>query len=167
MMVSTVHGALGVVSGKVELDEKDITKSTVEVSIDAAGINTADAKRDGHLKSPDFFDVAKFPAITFKSTSIAKGKAPNTFSLSGNLTMHGVTKPVTLEVEGGNEEVKDPYGNLRRGFSTTTTLNRKDYGLNWNAALDKGGVAVSEAVKVTIELEVMRPSAPAAAPAKK
>ncbi len=112
MMVTDVRGMLGPISGKLELDDKDITKSTIEVSIDVASITTRDDKRDAHLKTPDFFDTAKFPTMTFKSTAVKKGKGKGTLSVTGDLTMRGVTKPVTVEVEGPSDEVKDPYGKL-------------------------------------------------------
>lgn len=164
LMVSNVHGGFGKVTGTLNLDDKDITKSTVEATIDASTINTNEPKRDEHLKSADFFDVAKFPTITFKSTSV-KQAGEGKLEVAGNLTMHGVTKPVTLAVEGPAKEAKDPWGNIKTGATATTKLNRKDFGLGWNKALETGGVVVSEEVAVTIELELNKKvPAPAAAP---
>ncbi len=168
MMVSNVNGTLGDVTGKVEVDDKDITKSKVEASIDMNGINTKQAKRDEHLKSPDFFDVAKFPTTTFKSTKIEKGQG-NKLKVTGDLTMRGVTKSVVLDGEITPEVVNPFSGAKARGFSGTTTVNRKDFGLTWNKALEAGGVMVGEDVKVSVEAElVKKEAAPSAkAPAKK
>ena len=166
MMVTTVKGQFQKVKGTVELDEKDPTKSTVEVSIETASIDTREAKRDGHLKSPDFFDAAKFPALTFKSTKIEKaGKGK--FKVTGDLTMHGIAKPVVLTVEGPSAPIKDPYGRTVRGVMATGKLDRKDWGMTWNKALDTGGVVVSDEVKLDINAELAEqpptPPAPAAA----
>ena len=168
MMVTTVKGQFQKVKGTVELDEKDATKSTVEVSIETASIDTREAKRDTHLKSPDFFDAAKFPALTFKSTKIEKA-AKSKFKVTGDLTMHGVTKPVVLTVEGPSAPMKDPFGRTVRGVMATGRLDRKDWGMTWNKALDTVGVLVSDEVKLDINAELAelaeRP-APAATPAK-
>lgn len=168
MMVSTVNGTLGDVTGKVEVDDKDITKSKIDVSIDVKGINTKQVKRDEHLRSADFFDVEKFPAITFKSTKIEKGEGSK-LKVTGDLKIKGVSKSVVLDGEL-SAEVANPFTKAKtRGFSGSTTINRKDFGLSWNAALETGGVMVSEDVKVTVEAEVTKKeaAAPAAAPAKK
>jgi len=164
LMVSNVRGEFGKVTGTVVLDTKDITKSTVEASIDVGTINTREEKRDGHLKSPDFFDVAKFPTITFKSKKVA-GTAGH-LKVTGDLTLHGVTKEVTLDVEGPAKEAKDPYGNIKSGAEAKTKINRKDYGLGWNKALETGGVVVGEEVAITLDVELLKKVAPAAAPAK-
>jgi polyisoprenoid-binding protein YceI len=148
MMVSNVRGEFGAVTGTLNLDEKDVTKSTVEASIDATTINTREPKRDTHLKSPDFFDVAKFPTITFKSKKVEAAGAGK-LKVTGDLTMHGVTKSVVLDVEGPGAAM----GN-KRGASATTKINRKDFGLGWNKVLEAGGVAVGEEVKVEIDLEL-------------
>ena len=161
MMVSTVRGEFDKVSGTVVLDEKDLKGSRVEATIDATTISTRNEKRDAHLKSPDFFDVEKFPTITFKSTGV-KAAGKGKFKVAGDLTMHGVTKAVVLDVESPATEAKDPYGNIKRGAVATTKLNRKDFGLGWNAALETGGVAVSDEVVVTIDLELNRTDAKAA-----
>jgi polyisoprenoid-binding protein YceI len=165
MMVSNVRGTFGKTAGTVNLDDKDITKSTIEATIDAATINTNEPKRDEHLKSPDFFDVAKYPTITFKSTKVAK--AGKNLNVTGDLTMHGVTKPVTLAVEGPTPETKDAWGNVRRGAVATTKIKRSDFGLTWNKALEAGGVAVGDEVTITLDLEVTKKAEASAAPAAK
>jgi polyisoprenoid-binding protein YceI len=166
MMVSTAKGRFDKVTGTVNLDDKNPTKSTVELTIDPSTIDTHEAKRDGHLKSPDFFDVAKYPTITFKSTKIEKaGKAK--FKVTGDLNMHGVTKPVTLTVEGPTPPMKNMMGSTSSGVSATGKINRKDWGLTWNKPLEAvGGVAVGDEVTINVELELMtKPEAPAAAAA--
>lgn len=154
LMISTVHGKITGVKGKVEFDGKDITKASVDASLDPASIDTGNAKRDEHLRSPDFLDVAKFPTMTFKSKKVEKTK--DGFNLTGDLTLHGVTKPVTLKAEGPTPEMKDPWGNTRRGVSASTKINRKDFGLNWNKALESGGVLVGDELDITIEMEIMK-----------
>lgn len=165
MMVSNTRGQFGKFSGTVALDDKDPTKSKIDITIDVDSINTADEKRDGHLKSPDFFDAAKFPKMTFKSTKIQK--AGKGYKLTGDLTIKDVTKPVTLAVEGPAKAAKDPWGNIRSGVSATGKINRKDFGLTWNAALETGGVAVGEDVTLEIEVELMQKKDVPAAPAAK
>ena len=153
MMVSTVRGTLGKITGAVNLDEAELTKSAVEATVDATTIDTREPKRDAHLKSPDFFDVAQYPTITFKSKKVAKlGDAK--FQVTGDLTMHGVTKEVVLDVEGVPRPFKDPMGNLRLCGIATTKLNRKDFGVQWNKTLDGGGLMVGDDVDVTIDLEL-------------
>lgn len=152
LMVSTVRGQFQKVSGSVHLDDKDITKSSLEVTIDATSIFTREAKRDAHLKSPDFFDVEKFPTLTFKSTKVEK--SGDKLLVTGDLTIRGVTKPVTLTVEGPTPAVKGPWGNTARGVSATGKLNRKDFGLNWNKALEAGGVLVGDEVQLFIDAEL-------------
>jgi polyisoprenoid-binding protein YceI len=151
MMVSTVHGAFKTFTGAVAFDDKDVTKSKVHIEIDAASVDTGNGKRDEHLKSPDFFDTAKFPKITFDSTKVEK-KSADALDVTGNLTIKNVTKPVVLSVTGLTGEVNDPWGGTRRGATATTKINRKDFGLGWNKALETGGVVVGD--DVTIELEV-------------
>lgn len=153
LMVSTVKGHFQKVSGVVELDEKNIAASSVEVTIDAASVDTREPKRDGHLKSPDFFDVAKYPAITFKSTKVEKAGG-HKLKVTGDLTMHGVTKPVVLMVEGPTPAIKDPFGRTVRGATATGRINRKDWGISWNKALDTGGVMVSEEVALELNAEL-------------
>ncbi len=155
LMVSTVRGTLGKVTGTVNLDEADPTASSVEASVDATTIDTREPKRDTHLKSPDFFDVAKYPTITFKSKKVTKiGDAK--FQITGDLNMHGVTKEVVLDVEGSPTPFKDPMGNLKLGGSATTKLNRTDFGVQWNKALEGGGVVVGDDVGITIDVELIK-----------
>lgn len=170
LAISTVTGTLGEVSGKVEVDDKDVTKSKLDVSIDVKGLNTKQAKRDDHLRSKDFFEVEKFPTITFKSTKIEKGEG-NKLKITGDLKIKDVTKSVVLDAEL-TQEVANPFSKAKtRGFTGSTTINRKDFGLTWNVALETGGVLVGEDVKVNVEGEVIKKEAaapaPAAAPAKK
>jgi polyisoprenoid-binding protein YceI len=155
MMISHVKGQFTGVSGVLTLDENDPTHSRVEVSIDAATINTREAQRDGHLKSADFFDVEKFPTLTFKSSSI-KRTGEGELAVSGDLTIHGVTRPVTFAVEGPTPPAKDPWGNTRIGASATTKISRKDYGLTWNAALETGGILVGDEVTITLEVQFVK-----------
>ena len=154
LMVSNTKGKFTKFEGTVELDEKNITKSKVNVSIDAASIDTNDEKRDGHLKSPDFFDVAKHPKLTFASTKVKK--AGKGLKVTGKLTIHGVTKTVVLNVEELTDTVKDPWGNVRRGLTARTEIERKDFGLTWNKALETGGVVVGETVKINLEVELIK-----------
>lgn len=166
MMVANVKGEFSKVTGTVTFDEKDPSKSSVNASIDASTIDTRNEQRDGHLKSPDFFDVAKFPTITFKSKKVEKA-GEGKYKVTGDLTMHGVTKEAVLDVESSFKESKHPFtGAAVTGLTATTKLNRKDYGLNWNKGLETGGVLVGDDVNVGIELElVKKDAAPAAAPA--
>jgi polyisoprenoid-binding protein YceI len=155
LMVSTVRGAFGKVAGTVAVDEQDLTRSKIQATIDAASIDTRIEKRDAHLKSPDFLDVAKYPTITFVSKKIER-VAPDHFKVTGDLTLHGVTREATLDVEGPTPEMKDPWGKTRAGAQATTTINRKDFGLTWNQALEAGGVAVGDEVKITIDVEATK-----------
>jgi polyisoprenoid-binding protein YceI len=153
-MVSTTRGEFTKVSGTVHIDDADLTRSRIEVAIDAASVDTRDAKRDEHLRSADFFDVAKFPSITFKSTQIEKGPDGKLLA-SGNLTIHGVTKRVTLTVESLAAPSKSPWGTMVRGASATGKLSRKDFGLVWNKTLETGGVAVGDEVQLSIDAELV------------
>lgn len=155
MMVSNVKGNFEKFSGTVDIDDKDITKSKVSVTIDTASVATNVQKRDDHLKSAEFFDVAKYPAMTFVSKKVAKA-GKDKLKVTGDLTLHGVTKEVVLDVEGPSKESKDPWGNIRRGATATTKINRKDFGLTYNAVLETGGVAVGEEVVITLEVEMIR-----------
>jgi polyisoprenoid-binding protein YceI len=141
----------------VEIDDKDPTKSKIEISADIASIDTDDEKRDEHLKSPDFFDAAKFPKMTFKSTKIVKGGKG--YKVTGDLTIRDVTKTVTLDVEGPAKAVKDPWGGERSGVAATGVVKRADYGLKWNAPLETGGLALGEDVKLEIEVELTKKKA--------
>ena len=162
LMVSTVHGAFGKVSGLITYDGKDISTLSADVTIDATSISTNNERRDADLRSPNFFDVAQHPTLTFKSkkaTAAGAGK----FKLVGDLTMHGVTKEVTLDGEGPTPAVNagrnSPAGDRRVvGATATTTINRSDWGLTWNRALEAGGVTVSDAVKITLEIEANKPN---------
>jgi polyisoprenoid-binding protein YceI len=155
MMVATVRGELTKLSGTVTLDAADPARSSVEATIDASTLNTGVEMRDNHLRSPDFFDVGKFPHITYKSTEVKK-VGEETYAVTGDLTLHGVTKRVVLEVESPALEVKDPYGAHKRGAIASLSINRKDFGLHWNQGLEAGGVMVGETVRITIDLELAR-----------
>ena len=155
LMVSNVKGNFDKFSGSVDLNEKDVTKSRVEVSIDTKSVNTNVNKRDEDLRSPNFLDVAKYPVMTFSSKKVAKaGKGK--LKVTGDLTLHGVTKEVVLGVEGPSAESKDPWGNIRKGASATTKISRKDFGLTWNKALETGGVVVSDEVQISLEVEMIK-----------
>ncbi len=155
LMVSNVRGSFEKLNGSVDINDKDITKSKVSVTIDTASINSNVQKRDEHLRSADFFDVAKFPTMTFVSKKVAKA-GKDKLKVTGDLTLHGVTKEVVLDVEGPSKESKDPWGNLRSGAVASTKINRKDFGLSWNAALETGGVAVGEEVTISLEIEMIK-----------
>ncbi|GAM11382.1 hypothetical protein OR1_03698 [Geobacter sp. OR-1] len=155
LMVSNVKGSFDKHTGTVEINDKDITKSKVEVSIDANSINTNVQKRDEHLRSADFFDVAKYPAMTFVSKKVAKA-GKDKLKVTGDLTLHGITKQVVLDVEGPTKESKDPWGAIRRGATANTKINRKDFGLVWNKALETGGVAVGDEITITLEIEMIK-----------
>ena len=152
-MVSTVRGQFRKVTGRVLLDEAQLTRSRIEVEIDASSLVTGEPKRDDHLRSADFFDVEKYPKLTFRSTHI-EGRGEE-FVVTGELTMHGVSRQVTLKVESLSPPMKDPYGRLVRGVSAVGKLNRKDWGLGWNAALETGGVLVGDEVKLQIDAELV------------
>jgi polyisoprenoid-binding protein YceI len=152
MMVSNVKGRVGGLKGSIEMDEKDLTKTKIDVTLDAATINTENAKRDEHLRGADFFDVQKFPQIKFVSKKVVKTK--DRLSVSGDLTIRGVTKTAELQVDGPSPSVKDPWGNVKKGFSASTKINRKDFGVSWNKTLDGGGVVVGDDVKISIEAEI-------------
>jgi polyisoprenoid-binding protein YceI len=155
MMIANVKGEFDKVSGTVVFDPANPSASSVEASIDVATISTRDEQRDAHLKSPDFFDVEKYPAITFKSKKVASAGG-DSFNVTGDLTIHGVTKEVSLDVEELTDEAKDPWGNLRRGAAAKTRINRRDFGMNFNMALDTGGFMVGEDVDLTIDVEMIR-----------
>jgi polyisoprenoid-binding protein YceI len=155
MMITNVKGQFTGVTGVLTLDEQDITKSHVEASIDAASINTREADRDTHLKSADFLDVEKFPNLTFASTRVTR-TVEGELQVEGDLTIHGVTRRVEFSVEGPTPPGKDPWGNTRIGWTATTKINRKDFGLTWNAALETGGILVGDAVTITFDVEAIR-----------
>jgi polyisoprenoid-binding protein YceI len=164
MMVANVRGEFGKVSGTVAFDAKDPSKTVIDVTIDPSTVNTRDSRRDGDLKSDHFLDVAKFPTLTFKSTKVEK--APKGFKVTGDLTMHGVTKSVVLDVEGPTAEWKDPMGNLKVGAEATGKLSRADWGLKWNVPLANNGVLVGDEVGIHIEVELQK-AAPPQKPAPK
>lgn len=155
MMISHVKGEFTKVAGTLEHDNADATKSRVEVSIDAASINTREPQRDAHLKSADFLEVEKFPVITFKSTRISK-TGDGELTVAGDLTIHGVSRNVVLDVEGPTPPIKDPWGNMRMGLSASTRINRKDFGLTWNSPLETGGVLVGDEVSITLDAEFVK-----------
>jgi len=153
LVISDVKGEFSKTEGKAQIDEADLSRSSIEVTIDAASVDTRDAKRDAHLKSADFFDVAKYPSITFKSTKVEAGK-DGALTVTGDLTMHGVTKPVTLE-GSITKAITDPWGNTRRGASFTGKLDRKAWGISWSKIADVGAVAGDE-VKLDIQAELVK-----------
>jgi polyisoprenoid-binding protein YceI len=155
MMISNVKGQFAAVTGVLTLDEEDVTKSRVEASIQAASINTRDADRDAHLKSADFFHVEKFPTLSFASTRVTRA-GEGELAVEGDLTICGVTRNLVFAVEGPSASAKDPWGNTRIGLSATTKINRKDFGLTWNAALEIGGVLVGDEVTITLDLQALK-----------
>ncbi len=154
LMLSNVRGEFGKVTGTAKFDQQNPANSTVEATIDASSISTRDAQRDTHLKSADFLDVEKFPTIVFRSKKIEA--TPGGGKVWGDLTIHGVTREVVLEVEGPTPEMKDPWGKQRIGASATTKIDRKDFGVIWNSALETGGVVVGDEVKITIDVAFVR-----------
>jgi polyisoprenoid-binding protein YceI len=155
MMISNVKGQFSKLTGALTLDESDLSRSHVEASVEAASIETRDPQRDAHLKSADFFDVEKFPTLSFESTGITR-VGDGELAVEGNLTIHGVTRKVRFTVEGPTPPTKDPWGNTRVGVSATTKINRKDFGLTWNAALETGGILVGDEVTITLEVEFLK-----------
>ncbi len=155
MMISNVKGQFTGITGVLTLDENDIAGSRVEATVDASTINTREAQRDAHLKSADFFGVEQFPTLSFRSTQV-KRTGDDELAVTGDLTIHGVTRQVTFQVEGPTAAGKDPWGNTRIGLSATAKINRKDFGLTWNAALETGGILVGEDVTITLDLEFVK-----------
>ena len=155
MMISNVKGSFSGLSGTLTEHATDMSLSSVDASIDVSTINTGDARRDTHLKSADFFESEKFPTMTFKS-NVVKPDGDGGYKVTGDLTLHGVTRQQTFVVDGPTAPVKDPWGNTRIGLSATTKINRKDYGLNWNAALEAGGILVGEDVNITLEVQFIK-----------
>ena len=155
MMISNVKGQFTGVKGELALDEADLANSYIETTIDAASINTREAQRDAHLKSADFFDVEKFPTLSFKSTRVSRVRNGE-LAVAGDLTIHGITRNVVFNVEGPTAPGKDPWGNVRVGLSATTTINRKDFGLTWNAALETGGILVGDDVTITLDVQFVK-----------
>lgn len=161
LMISNVRGAFTGVKGTVVYDSDNPAGSSLQAEIDVNTIDTRDENRDNHLKTADFFDVEKYPTIKFVSTSVEK-TGTNEFKVTGDLTIHGVTKPIVLNVEEVSEETKDPWGNMRMGASAKAKLNRKEFGLSFNAPLETGGVMLGDEVKLEFDLEVVRTAQAAA-----
>ena len=155
MMISFVRGEFSGLSGVLKLDETDYTCSTVEVSIPTASVRTVDERLDDHLKNDDFFEVEKFPTLTFISTKVRSTGGRN-YAVTGDLTIHGVTRSVTLSVNDVSEPSNDPWGNQRIGLSASATINRKDYGIIWNTALDSGGVLVGDEVSIALDVQLIK-----------
>ena len=155
MMIANVKGQFSNISGTLFLDEADLTNSHVEATIEASSIHTRDEQRDAHLKSLDFFDVEKFPSLHYKSSDIRIVR-DGELSVEGDLTIHGVTRKVRFSVEGPTPPAKDPWGNTRVAISAITKINRKDFGLTWNAALETGGILVGDEVTITLEVEFVK-----------
>ena len=155
LTVSNVKGDFGKFQGAALIEDQDITHLKVEVTIDAASINTGHAQRDEHLRGPDFFDVTKYPTILFVSKKAIKTDA-NKLKVIGDLTLRGVSREITVDVEGPTPEVKDPWGNFRRGVTATAKINRREFGLTWSKALDTGGMVVGDEVAIYIEIELIK-----------
>lgn len=158
MMISTVRGKFQTYSGRLILDTEDFTKSSVEGDIEVASIDTAEAQRDEHLRSADFFDAAQFPKITFRSTGVERA-GEDRYKVFGVLTIRGISREVSLDVDYAGM-MTDPWGNQKLGFSAVGVLHRKDFGLTWNAALDKGGVLVGDLVKLELDIQAVLQAAP-------
>ncbi len=155
MMISNLKGQFGKVTGTLILDESDLSRSRVEASIDASSLQTHDAQRDAHLKNAEFFDVEKFPSLTFQSTKVSQVK-DGELAVEGDLTVRGVTRKVVFSAEGPTAPAKDPWGNTRVGVSATTRISRKDFGLTWNAALESGGFLVGDEVTITLDVQFVK-----------
>jgi len=155
LMVSNVKGDFNKAKGSVMIDDNNITDLKVELTIETASVNTGHAKRDEHLRNSDFFDVAKYPTVTFVSKKVMQA-GQGKLKVTGDLTLHGVTREITMDVEGPTQEIKDPWGKFRRGATATGRINRKDFGLTWNRALETGGVVVGEDVDIYVEFELIK-----------
>jgi polyisoprenoid-binding protein YceI len=158
LAISTVRGAFTSVKGTVQFDDKDITKSSVDVTIEVNSVDTRQPDRDKDLRSDHFFDAEHFPTITFKSKRVEQ-VSPGKLKISGDLTIHGITKEVVLDVDGPTAPVKDPWGNQRMAINATTKINRQDFGVKWNATMDNGGVVVGDEVSITIDAEMVQKAA--------
>ncbi len=155
MMIANVKGEFSGISGELLYDAEHPERSRVEAAIDAATLSTREPQRDAHLKSPDFFDVERFPQLTFRSTRVAT-TAPGRLEVEGELSLHGTSRPVRFTVEGPSAPAQDPWGGMRMGLEATTRINRKDFGLTWNAALEAGGVLVGDEAAITLDVEFVR-----------
>lgn len=157
LMITTVTGHFSKFEGEAETEGNDFSTAKILVKIDAASVSTGNEQRDGHMKSADFLEPEKYPDLTFRSSRLEKTAGTNSYDLSGDLTIKDVTRPIKLAVDFGGME-KDPWGNTKAGFTVTGKLNRKDWGLNWNAALESGGVLVSDEVKIACEVQFVKSS---------
>jgi polyisoprenoid-binding protein YceI len=155
MMITNVRGGFRKVTGTIVYDPDNVPGSSVEATIDAASINTGDEQRDAHLRSADFLDVEHYPNITFKGKKV-EPKSPGELKVTGDLTIHGVTREVVLTAEGPTPEQKDPYGKVRIGLSAATKIKRSDHGLTWNAVLEAGGIAVGDELKIEIDISAIK-----------
>ena len=158
LAISTVRGAFSKVTGAVIFDDKDVSKSSVDVAIDVSTVDTREPNRDKDLRSDHFFDVAQYPTITFKSKKVEQA-GTGKLKITGDLTIHGVTKEVVLDVDGPTAPVKDPWGNQRVAVNATTKINRQDFGVKWNATMDNGGVVVGDEVSINIDAEMIQKNA--------
>jgi len=155
MMIANVKGTIKGITGDLTEHTTDASLSSIEATLDVSTLNTGEPQRDGHLKSPDFLELEKYPTITLKSTQVER-KGEDEYAVTGDLTIHGVTRPVTLSVEGPTPPQKDPWGNVRIGLEATTKIDRKDFGLIWNTALETGGILVGDTVHITLEAEFIK-----------
>jgi polyisoprenoid-binding protein YceI len=155
MMIANVKGTIKGITGDLTEHSTDASLSFIEATLDVSTLNTGEPQRDAHLKSADFLDLEKYPTITFKSTQVER-KGEDEYAITGDLTIHGVTRPVTLSVEGPTPPQKDPWGNVRIGLEAKTKIDRKDFGLTWNTALETGGILVGDTVHITIEAELIK-----------
>jgi polyisoprenoid-binding protein YceI len=161
MMIANVKGEFAKVSGHVHFDPENLEESSVEAVVDVSTISTREPQRDAHLKSADFFDVANYPAMAFQSKHLIKN-SDGSLKLVGDLAIRGTARETAFDLEGPTPAIKDPWGNVRRGVSASTRINRKDFGLTWNAALEAGGVVVGDEVKITLDVELVQKGAPTA-----
>jgi len=155
MMIAHVKGEFTRINGTVDFDPANPGASSINVTIDAASIHTREQQRDDHLRSADFFDVAQFPSITFKSRNVVSDEK-DSYEMTGDLTIHGVTQPVSLLVDAVTPEAKDPWGGFRRGAEATATINRKDFGLTYNQVLEAGGVMIGDEIEISLEVELVK-----------
>jgi polyisoprenoid-binding protein YceI len=161
MMISNIRGAFQAVKGTITFDPANLAASSIHTEIDVNTVNTLDAKRDEHLKSPDFFDAAKYPTITFVSKKVEK-KGDDEYKVTGELTLHGVTKEIVLSVEEVSPEATDPYGNVRIAAAVKTKINRKDFGFTFSGTLDTGGVLIGDEVKIEMDIQAIKTQSAAA-----
>jgi polyisoprenoid-binding protein YceI len=159
LTISNVTGTFNKFKGSAAIDGEDLATLKVEVAIEAASVYTGNEKRDEHLLKPDFLDTAKYPTITFVSRKVVKGD-PGKLKITGDLTLHGVTREINVDLEGPTPEIKDPWGNFRRGASGTAKIDRRDFGISWSGAMDTGGLIVGNDVSIHVELEWVRKPQP-------